>query len=92
MTTRENTLKKSLMGMKEQPKPQLVAVEPAAQAASTNVAPSRKGKKVISGYFDPAASRQLRMLAIEQDTTVQALLEEALNDLFKKHGRSSVAC
>lgn len=89
MTTSENTLKKSLMGMMDQPKPQLVAVEPATEQASQP--PSRQGKKVISGYFDPAASRQLRMLAIEQDTTVQALLEEALNDLFKKHGRSAVA-
>lgn len=91
MTTRENTLKKSLLGMKEPVKPQLVAVGTETPPTNAAVAPSRQGKKVISGYFDPAASRQLRMLAIEQDATVQALLEEALNDLFKKHGRSAVA-
>jgi len=91
MTTRENTLKKSLMGMKEPAKPQLVAVDAETSATSAAIAPSRQGKKVISGYFDPAASRQLKILAIERDATVQALLEEALNDLFKKHGRSAAA-
>lgn len=88
MTTRENTLKKSLMGMKDQPAPQLVEV---TTTADTSQVPSRRGKKVISGYFDPAASKQLRMMALEQDSTVQALLEEALNDLFKKHEKSAIA-
>lgn len=39
---------------------------------------SRKGKKVIAGYFDPAVSKQLKQLALEHDTTVQALLARLL--------------
>ncbi|MFO5494855.1 MAG: ribbon-helix-helix domain-containing protein [Cuspidothrix sp.] len=35
--------------------------------------------------------KQLRQLALDNDTTVQALLEEALNDLFLKHGKSPIA-
>lgn len=89
MTTRDNPLKKSLLGMSDKPAPTLVPVSVATEQSAQP--PSRQGKKVISGYFDPAASRQLRMLAVEQDTTVQALLEEALNDLFKKHDRAAVA-
>lgn len=89
MTARENPLKKSLLGMQDTAKPKLVAVD--TEVSGGAVAPSRKGKKVISGYFDPAASRQLRMLAIEHETSVQALLEEAINDLFKKNGKSAVA-
>lgn len=94
MTTRENPLKKSLLGMQEPPKPQLVAVPSDANvkaAPSSQLAPCRQGKKVISGYFDPSASRQLKLMALDAETTVQALLEEALNDLFRKHGRSAVA-
>ena len=39
--------------------------------SSTVLPPSRQGKKAITGYFDPAVSRQLRQLALDKDTTVQ---------------------
>ena len=44
----------------------------------------------MTGYFDPVVKRQLRLLAAEHDTTIQALLGEALNDLFAKHGKPEV--
>lgn len=53
--------------------------------------PSRRGKKAIAGHFDPAVARQLKQMALDRDATVQALLEEALNDLFEKHGKSRIA-
>ncbi len=31
------------------------------------------------------------MLAVELDTSTQALVHEALNDLFRKHGKSAIA-
>jgi hypothetical protein len=34
--------------------------------------------------------RALRMLAAEQDTTLNALALEAFNDLLKKHGKRAV--
>ncbi len=52
--------------------------------------PSREGKSNVTGYFNPAVKRQLRILAAERDTTIQALLGEALNDLFAKYGRPEV--
>lgn len=55
------------------------------------VPPSRRGKKAISGYFDPAVSRQLHQLALEQDTSLQAMLAEALNDLFEKYQKPPIA-
>lgn len=55
------------------------------------VAPSRRGKKVVSGYFDTEVSKQLKILCVENDTSLQALLTEALNDLFIKHGKSPIA-
>jgi hypothetical protein len=47
--------------------------------------PSRAGKRILSIYLDPLAWKQLRMLALEANTTTQALGEEAINLLFAKH-------
>ena len=46
---------------------------------------SRVNKASVTGYFDPVVRRQLRKLAADSDTTIQALLGEAINDLFAKH-------
>ena len=43
----------------------------------------RGGLKHVGGYFDPAVSRRLRQMAFEEDTTVQDLLAEALELLFR---------
>ncbi len=70
----------------------------ALSKASRRIAPEpipdangRKGKKVIAGHFDAAVSKQLRQLALERDASVQALLGEALNDLFEKYGKPRLA-
>ena len=47
--------------------------------------PSRAGKRVLSVYLDPLAWKQLRQLALDSETTTQALGEEAVNLLFAKH-------
>ena len=49
--------------------------------------PSRQGKRLIAGHFDPAVAKQLKMIAVEEDKSVQALLEEALDLLFVKKGK-----
>lgn len=48
--------------------------------------PSRDGKRVLSVYLDPLAWKQLRQLALDGETSTQALGEEAVNLLFAKHG------
>ena len=61
-------------------------------AASTlQTAPSRNGRKHVGGYFDPAVSKQLRGLALEEDSSVQQLLEEALDLLFQERGKPTIA-
>ena len=67
------------------------AVPSPAATSGSYIAPSRRGKKVVSGYFDTEVSKQLKILCVEQDTSLQALLTEALNDLFIKHGKSPIA-
>ena len=43
-------------------------------------ATARSTRKQIAGYFEPEVARALRRLAMDRDTTQQALLAEALND------------
>jgi hypothetical protein len=45
----------------------------------------REGKKAVVGYFSPNVSRGLRMLAIETNSNVQALLGEAIDELMRKY-------
>ncbi len=53
--------------------------------------PGRVQKRQVAGWFSDDAARQLRMMAAEEDTTLQALLTEAINDLFRKRGKPSIA-
>ena len=52
--------------------------------------PSRVGTKFIGGHFPPNVAKQLKMLAAEEETTTQALLEEAIDLLFVKKGRGRI--
>jgi hypothetical protein len=52
--------------------------------------PSREGRRLIAGHFDPKVAKQLKLLAAEEETTVQGLLEEALELLFVKKGRGTI--
>jgi hypothetical protein len=52
--------------------------------------PSRAGRRLIAGHFEPKVAKQLKLLAAEEDTTVQALLEEALDLLFIKKGKDTI--
>jgi hypothetical protein len=52
--------------------------------------PSRDGRRFLGGHFEPKVVRQMKMLAAEEDTTTQALLEEALDLLFMKKGRGRI--
>ena len=65
------------------------APEPEAPPARAK-RPSREGRRLVAGHFEPAVARQLKLLAAEEDTTVQALLEEALDLLFVKKGRGAI--
>jgi hypothetical protein len=76
------------------PEPEPIRPRKAAPAVPQGRAgqpPSRQGKKALTGYFDPEVLKQLKVMALADDTTVQALLTEALNDLFKKRGKPHIA-
>jgi hypothetical protein len=76
----------------EQPAPP--APEPEARApavARPYRAATREGKKMIAAPVDPAAHRQLKMLAAETGRKAEELIREALRDLFTKHGKPPIA-
>lgn len=53
--------------------------------------PVRDGRRFVGAHFHPEIARQLRMIAAEDDTTIQALLEEAIDLLLAKKGRATMA-
>lgn len=92
---KENKLKQAMLGMKDvtpaPPPVQPEQADPLPKKEKIPIPPSRQGKKGITGFFAPAAAKQFKLMAVESESTVQSLLEEALNDLFKKYGKSPIA-
>lgn len=66
------------------PRTRPAAEEPVAKPYER---PSRQNTRLIGGHFPPEVARKLRILAAEEDTTLQALLEEAINLLLAKKAR-----
>ena len=52
---------------------------------------SRKGVKHVGGYYPPHVSRQLRQIALDENTSVQALIGESLDMLFESRGKPAIA-
>jgi hypothetical protein len=75
----------------ERPQRRPPKAERAGKESNGSQAPSRHGKKALIGYFDPGVSKQLKRLALDLDSTSQDLLREALNDLFQKHKKPTIA-
>ena len=85
---KKSTLAAALKASTELPSSDTASDE---QHVSVPQPPSRQGKKTIAGHFDPAVSKQVREIALAEDSSVQELLREALNDLFVKRGRPPIA-
>jgi len=44
----------------------------------------------VTAPLDPATHKRLRQLALDKDTTSEALLIEAISDLFIKYGKPPI--
>lgn len=95
MTTplRVNKLRTAMQGMRstDEAAPTANVVHLPETTNRYPVAPSRRGKRMVSAYFRAEAVKQLHLLAVEREATIQDLVAEALNDLFRKHGKSAIA-
>lgn len=61
-------------------------IEVFAGARAAGTRPHRVGRVNITGYFAPSVKQSIRLIQAKYpDRTVQELLSEALNDLFRKY-------
>jgi len=63
-------------------------------AAPKTKAPMPKGRggtSPITVHFPKQVRDQLKILAVQSDTTLHNLVAEAFNDLFAKHGKPEIA-
>lgn len=65
------------------PKPVAVVAPPAVETTPK----ARDGKTMIAGYFSPQMAKAVKLLAVERDTTVQALIGEGLDAILHKYGK-----
>jgi hypothetical protein len=64
---------------------------PVEAKPSTPQPPGRVGKKAIVGFFPLEVSKQMKQIAIDENSSIQDLMTEALNDLFVKRGKPPIA-
>jgi hypothetical protein len=64
-------------------------------AAGETVTPRRRKRKaetqLIGVHLSPDVGKQLRQIALDEDTDVKSLLIEAINTLFKSRGKPQIA-
>jgi hypothetical protein len=68
------------------------ATVPAAANTATGAAtaPSRQGKKAMTGYFSPEMSFAMHMTSRKNGMSLQDAMAEAFNDWLRKMGESPV--
>jgi hypothetical protein len=62
-----------------------------AETAVRGMPAGRAGKAMVAGWFDKAAAKQLRFIAVNRETTIQQQLGRALNLLFRDEGLPALA-
>lgn len=64
-----------------------VSAEPVSEGtASPDAVADTKDKRVqVLVRMTPAERKALRRIALEQDTTVQAIVEDAIRDVLRRH-------
>ncbi len=75
------------------------SARPGAHATEQQPAPRTKataqkgrgGTSPITVHFPKQVRDQLKILAVQSDTTLHNLVAEAFNDLFAKHGKPEIA-
>jgi hypothetical protein len=79
-------------GLNQQAPPRSVPVavsKPTRTEKGTS--PSRIGRVLVGGHFAPEVQTALKIIAAEERTTIQSLLEEAINMVFAKRHKPEIA-
>jgi hypothetical protein len=80
-------LKDAIKAEREPPQKATTAPEEPARQATSTRAKARFGKRAIVGYFSPELSRTLNGLANDRDTTLQAILGEAIDLWLRENNK-----
>ena len=64
---------------------------PVALRAAKSVPPSRAGRVLIGGHFAPEVQTELKVLAAQERTSVQALIAEGINAVFARRQKAQIA-
>lgn len=67
-----------------------VSASVSSSTGSSSIAPSRQGKKAMTGYFSPEMSFAMHMTARKNGMSLQEAMAEAFNDWLRKMGESPV--
>lgn len=84
-------------GLKQQVRQAESFAPPAVTTTSTEVRvgkpvpPSRAGRVLIGGHFSPEVQTELKVLAAQERTTVQALIAEGINCVFARRHKPQIA-
>jgi len=62
-----------------------------AETVGRAPAAGRARKAMVAGWFDKAAVKQLRLIAVNHETTMQQQIGRALNLLFREEGLPALA-
>lgn len=88
MSGRLSGLKDALRAERQPaPREAAEASRPAVEATASTRAKARMGKRAVGGYFSPELARTLNVMATERDTTLQAILGEAIDLWLRENGR-----
>ena len=80
---------KNALKAERQPPPKEAVEEskPTIVSAASTRAKARVGKRAVGGYFSPELARTLNVMATERDTTLQAILGEAIDLWLREQGK-----
>jgi hypothetical protein len=78
------TKRPSLKAIATPPPPTPLSVAP-SPPAGPRPQPSRVGKKVVSVYLTESVWRDLKLLAVKTDSTIDALVRQGIDHVFAEH-------
>jgi hypothetical protein len=87
MSGRLSGLKDAIKAEREPPKKAPAPPEEPARSATSTRAKARIGKRAVVGYFSPQLARTLNGGAHDRDTTLQAILGEAIDLWLRENGK-----
>jgi hypothetical protein len=73
------------------PRPRAVASARKPERPKHNRATTRIGKRLVTAYIEPEALKQLKLISVDEEKTIQDLLVEGLNAVFQKRGLTRCA-